>query len=178
MAFRLYGTRIDWLAEAERSRSGEILVIPANDHLWMLNGPGLELKKGGGKELEIEAVRLGPIEAGQVVATSGAAIGFRSLYHAAVMAQDATWIEGAGRRAMAEIVERSVREKAIEIICYPLYRGVHGRKEAPAAEMLAGLFGAVREGIPLKQVRVLYQTPEEKSMLHGTFLQLLSRPES
>jgi hypothetical protein len=178
MAFRLYGTRIDWLAETERPRTGEVLVIPANDHLWMLNGPGLELKKAYGKELELEAVRQGPIEPGQVVATDGRALGFRALYHAAVMGQDAAWIEGAGGTAMAAAIDRAIREKAVELVCYPLYRGAHGRKEAPAREMLAGLFGAVREGIPLKQIRVLYLTADEKTMLHEIFLRLLSRPES
>jgi hypothetical protein len=178
MAFRLYGTRIDWLAEAERPRTGDVLMIPANEHLWMLSGPGLEIKKSLGKEMELAAVRQGPVEAGRIVVTDGGPLGYRSLYHATVMGQDGVWIAGAGERAMAAAVERAVRDKAAELICYPLYRGAHGRREPPAREMLAGLFTAVGEGVSLKLVRVLFQTAEEKAMLHETFLRLLAEPRA
>jgi hypothetical protein len=176
MAFRLYGTRIEWLAEAERPRTGEILVIPANDHLWMLSGPGLEIKKTHGKQIELDAVRQGPVEAGSVVVTEGATLGYRSLYHAVVMGQDLAWIGEAGQRAMGRVVERALREKATELICFPFYRGVHGRREPPAREMLQGLFAAVAGSVSLKLVRFLFQDAQEKALLHETFLRLLAEP--
>jgi len=174
MAFRILGTRVEWRAEAERPRDGDVLVIPANDHLWMLSGPGLEIKKSLGKELEVEAVRLGPVAPGEVVATPGGPLGYRFLYHAVVMGQDSVWVEGAGRRAVVAAVERAIRDRAATMVFYPLYRGVHGRREQPLQEMLNGILEAAREGSPLKQILVLHENSQEKTFLQETFVRVLA----
>jgi hypothetical protein len=174
MAFRILGTRVDWLLEGEKPASGDVLVIPANDHLWMLSGPGLDLKKTHGKEIEIDAVRQGPLESGQVAVTAGSRCGYRWLHHAVVMAKDLTWIAGAGHAAARESILIAKRASAASVVFYPLYRGVHGRHEQPAGEMLSGLLDGLDGGSGIKTVSVLYQTAEEKALLHGTFLQLLS----
>jgi hypothetical protein len=151
-----------------------VLVIPANDHLWMLSGPGLDLRKAHGKEIEIEAVRQGPLEAGKVAVTSGASVGYRGLYHAVVMGQDLEGIEGAGRSAARESITIAKRASAAVIVFYPFYRGIRGRRERPAREMLAGLLDGLGEASGIKTVQVLHQGAEEKVLLHDTFLQLLS----
>lgn len=174
MSFRILGTRVDWVVEGDKPAAGDVLVIPANDHLWMLSGPGLDLKKAHGKEIEIEAVRQGPLEAGRVAVTPGALCGYRWLYHAVVMGKDMVWVEGAGRSAARESIENARRASASGVVIHPLYRGVHGRHEPPAREMLAGLLDGLGETSGIKTVSVLYQGAEEKALLHGTFLQLLS----
>jgi O-acetyl-ADP-ribose deacetylase len=176
MAFRILGTRVEWLPEAERPATGDVLVIPGNDRLWMLSGPGLELKKIHGKEIEAEAVRLGPLDAGRVAVTSGAACGYRWLHHAVVMGQDHAWIEGAGRAAARESINLARRASAAEVVFYPLYRGIHGRREQPAKDMLEGFFDGLGEPSKIKTIFVLFQGAEEKALLHETFLQLLSAP--
>ncbi len=174
MAFRILGTRVDWLPEAQRPAAGDVLVIPANDHLWMLSGPGLELRKTHGKEVEIDAVRQGPMEAGQVAVTPGSLCGFRWLHHAVVMSKEMTWTEGAGRTAARESLTIASRASAASVVFYPLYRGAHGRHEKPAREMLAGLLDGLDGGSGIQTVTVLYQAAEEKALLHETFLQLLA----
>lgn len=173
MAFRILGTRIEWLAATDLPREGEVLVIPANDHFWMLSGPGLEIKKRFGKEIEIEAVRQGPVEAGVVVATGGAASGYRWIYHAAVMGQDLNWIPGSGETAVRAAIDRAVRDKATSMIFHPLYQGAHGRREGPVREMIAGFLAALAEGSAVKSIQVLYEGAEEKALLQETFLKLL-----
>lgn len=176
MAFRILGTRVEWLPEGEKPPAGDVLVIPANDHLWMLSGPGLDLRKAHGKEIEIAAVRLGPLEAGKVAATSGAACGYRWLHHAVVVGQDLGWVEGAGRAAARESIALAKRASAASVVFYPLYRGTHGRREQPAREMLAGFLDGLGEVSGIKTISVLYQGAEEKALLHETFLRLLSAP--
>jgi hypothetical protein len=178
MSFRILGTRVVWLAEGEKSEIRDILVIPANDHLWMLSGPGLELKKAHGKDFELEAVRLGPLEPGQVAVTPGAPCGFRWLHHAVVMTPELDWSAGAGRTAALHSIRLAKRAAASGVVFYPLHRGVHGRREGPVREMLAGLLEGLGESTGIKSVAVLYHGAEEKALLHETFLQLLSSPPS
>ena len=173
MAFRIMDTKLEWLAETERPKVGDILVIPANDHLWMLSGPGLEFKKILGKEIELEAVRQGPLEPGALAVTSGEPLGYRFLFHGVVTRQDLNWVPGAGRQAVQAAVARAGREKASSMILYPLYRGVHGRREDPAREMLAAFLSGLEAGSTLRQVSILCGQPDEKTMLHATMLRLL-----
>ena len=176
MAFRILGTRVEWLPEAERPATGDVLVIPANDHLWMLSGPGLEIKKKFGKEVELEAVRLGPLQDGEVAVTAASFLGYKALYHAVVMKQDFSWCEGAGRRAIAAALARANRDKVNAMIVYPLWRGAHGRREGPAREMLSGLFEGLTGGSSIRTIHVLHGAADEKALLHETFLQLLASP--
>jgi hypothetical protein len=176
MAFRILNTRLDWMPEGEKPASGEALVFPANDHLWMLSGPGLELKKSLGKEVELEAVRQGPVEPGALVVTSGEAAGYRLLFHAVVMGQDLQWIRGAGTRAVASVLDRAAREKVSSLHVHPLFRGVHGRREEPAREMLGAFLEGLEAGSTLKSVSILYAGAEEKAFLNDILVRLLAEP--
>lgn len=176
MAFRILKTKLTWLPESERPASGEVLVIPANERLWMIAGPGLDIRKAHGKELEIEAVRQGPVEPGRAIATQGSPLGYRLLIHAVVMGQDFMWIPGAGRKAVASLLELARQHKATGMIWYPLYRGTRGRREEPAREMLGALLEGLQEGGGPDGIQMLYSDDEEKKLLHETFVHLLSHP--
>ncbi len=173
MAFRILQTRLEWKPEAEEPASHEILVIPANDRLWMLSGPGLEIKKRFGKEIEAEAARQGPVAPGEIVSTPGGKTGYTRLYHAVVMGQDQHWIPGAGEHAIVAACVQADREKAASMVVHPLYRGVHGKREAAAQEMLAGFLSSLEKGTTLRVVSILWGQPDEKEMLHQMFLHLL-----
>jgi O-acetyl-ADP-ribose deacetylase len=60
----------------------------ANNHLWMGAGVAGAIKRAGGEEIEHEAVRQGPIEVGDAVATSAGRLSARWVVHGAVMGQD------------------------------------------------------------------------------------------
>jgi O-acetyl-ADP-ribose deacetylase (regulator of RNase III) len=60
----------------------------ANNHLWMGSGVAGAIKRAGGEEIEREAVRLGPIEVGDAVATGAGRLAPRWVIHGAVMGQD------------------------------------------------------------------------------------------
>lgn len=68
----------------------DALVNAANNHLWMGAGVAGVLKRVGGREIEDEAVRKGPVLVGEAVATGAGKLKARYVIHAAVMGQDIT----------------------------------------------------------------------------------------
>ncbi|MCA9730244.1 MAG: hypothetical protein KC729_21345 [Candidatus Eisenbacteria bacterium] len=174
MSFHVVKSRLAWLPESKLPKTGRALVIPANDHLWMISGPGMELKKQLGKEFELDAVRLGPVEPGEVVASSGAGTGYDHLLHAVVTGQDLQWQTGVGEKAAVALLERAVKMKLDELVVHPFYRGTHAARPDAAREMLTGFLRVMERGIPVKLVQVVVQDNDEQRLLQDLFLQLLA----
>ncbi len=68
--------------------SADALVNAANNHLRMGAGVAGAIRKAGGKEIEEEAIRKGPISVGEVVDTGAGKLPVKYIIHAAVMGQD------------------------------------------------------------------------------------------
>jgi O-acetyl-ADP-ribose deacetylase len=68
--------------------SADALVNAANNYLWMGAGVAGAIKRAGGKEIEEEAVKKGPIPIGEAVATGAGKLHVKYIIHAAVMGQD------------------------------------------------------------------------------------------
>lgn len=66
----------------------DAIVNAANNHLWMGSGVAGAIKRKGGQIIEEEAIKKGPIEVGQAVATGAGRLKARYVIHAAVMGQD------------------------------------------------------------------------------------------
>lgn len=66
----------------------EALVNAANNGLWMGGGVAGALKRAGGKEIEAEAVKKGPVSIGEAVVTGAGALKAKYIIHAAVMGRD------------------------------------------------------------------------------------------
>ena len=98
----------------------------ANNRLWMGAGVAGAIKRAGGEEIEQEAVRLGPIEVGDAVATGAGRLRARYVIHGAVMGQDLS--------TDAELVARTTRrclevadELGVESLALPAFgTGVGG----------------------------------------------------
>ncbi|HVB37907.1 MAG TPA: macro domain-containing protein [Vicinamibacterales bacterium] len=136
----------------------DAVVNAANNALWMGSGVAGALKARGGREIEEEAMRHGPIAVGEVVVTGGGRLPARHVIHAAVMGQDlrtdATFIEQATRNVMRAAATRGIRSLALPA----LGTGVGG---FPLDECARVMMAAVRAEAPtcpaLREVRfVLY----------------------
>jgi O-acetyl-ADP-ribose deacetylase (regulator of RNase III) len=68
----------------------DAIVNAANNHLWMGAGVAGAIKKKGGKIIEDEAVKKGPIPVGEALATTAGALKAKYVIHAAGMGQDLT----------------------------------------------------------------------------------------
>ena len=66
----------------------DALVNAANNRLWMGGGVAGALKRVGGKEIEDEAVKKGPIPVGEAVVTGAGKLKAKYIIHAVVMGQD------------------------------------------------------------------------------------------
>jgi len=66
----------------------EAVANAANNELWMGAGVAGAIKRAGGREIEQEAMRRGPIAVGDAVATGGGRLTARWVIHAAVMGRD------------------------------------------------------------------------------------------
>ena len=68
--------------------AADAIVNAANNHLWMGSGVAGALKRRGGKEIEEEAVKKGPIKVGDAVESTAGKLTARWVIHAAAMGQD------------------------------------------------------------------------------------------
>src|SRR5436309_7487239 len=76
-------------------REGDIAAVEAdaianaaNDRLWMGSGVAGALKRAGGKQIERDAMALGPIPVGTAVATGAGTLRAQWVIHGAVMKQE------------------------------------------------------------------------------------------
>lgn len=173
MSFHVVNTRITWALPKKAPSEGDALVIPANDHLWMGSGPGLDLKKAHGNEIELEAVRLGPIEPGGVAVTAGPGTGFAHIFHAVVAGQDLQWVEGAGAKAVDALLAEAKKRKINRLVAHPLHRGMNAEKMSASKEVLGAFLSVLEAGSPVKEITVLAQDDEEWKLFQDLFLQLL-----
>ena len=94
----------------------DALVNAANNRLWMGGGVAGALKRAGGKEIEDEAVKKGPIPVGEAIVTGAGKLKAKYIIHAAVMAQDlktdAEKIRQATKNSLVRFDELSIKSIA------------------------------------------------------------------
>jgi O-acetyl-ADP-ribose deacetylase (regulator of RNase III) len=114
----------------------DAIVNAANSGLWMGAGVAGAIKRAGGRVIEDEAVRQGPIAVGEAVVTSAGTLKARYVIHAAAMGTDlvtdATKIEHATRNSLIR-----AEELGISSIAFPaLGTGVGGFPYEEAARIM------------------------------------------
>jgi len=96
----------------------DALVNAANNQLWMGGGVAGALKRAGGKEIEGEAVKKGPIPTGEAIITGAGKLKAKYIIHAAVMGQDLKTDAEKIRRATRNSLLRA-DEIGIKNIAFP-----------------------------------------------------------
>jgi O-acetyl-ADP-ribose deacetylase (regulator of RNase III) len=151
----------------------DAIVNAANNALWMGGGVAGAIKRAGGKEIEAEAVRQGPIPVGEAVITGAGSLDAHYVIHAAVMGTDlktdAEKIRSATRNSLLR-----AEELHLKTLAFPaLGTGVGGFPKEKAAQIM---LEAVREHLAgpssLEQVIFVLYSEEafqafEKSMPGG-----------
>ena len=116
--------------------SADAIVNAANNALWMGGGVAGALKQAGGKEIEEEAVKQGPIPVGEAVVTGAGALKARYVIHAAVMATDLATDAEKIRTATQNSLLRA-EELGLKSVAFPaLGTGVGGFPCSRAAEVM------------------------------------------
>ncbi len=120
----------------------EAIVNAANNHLWMGGGVAGAIKREGGREIEDEAVRQGPIPIGEAVVTGAGQLAARFVIHAAVMGVDLVTDAEKIRTATRSSLRRA-EELKLKSIAFPaLGTGVGG---IPYREAARAMLDVVRE---------------------------------
>ena len=131
------------LVEGDITRvEADALVNAANNRLLMGGGVAAAIRRAGGKEIEEEAVKKGPIPIGQALATGAGRLRAKYIIHAAVMGldfhTDAEKIRSATRNSLLR-----AEELGLKSIAFPaLGTGVGG---FPLDECARIMLGEIRE---------------------------------
>ena len=152
------GDLTDWEVDA--------IVNAANSHLWMGAGVAGAIKRKGGVIIEEEAVRQGPIEAGEAVITTAGNLPATHVIHAAAMGQDLKTDADKIARATRSSLALADKHKLTSIAFPALGTGVGGFPPASAAEaMLGAVVSHLKAGTSSlrKIVFVLYQEEASKA---------------
>ncbi len=131
----------------------DAIVNAANTHLYMGGGVAGAIKRAGGKEIEEEAVKKGPIKIGEAVVTSAGKLKAKFVIHAPTMELDFKTDEQKVRLAMKAALKKA-EELGIESIAFPaLGTGVGGlQKDLVAKIMVEELRKHIESGTRLKKV--------------------------
>jgi O-acetyl-ADP-ribose deacetylase (regulator of RNase III) len=140
----------------------DAIVNAANTRLVMGGGVAGAIKRAGGKEIEDEAVKQGPIKIGEAVATTAGKLKAKYVIHAPTMEMDFRTDAGKVRLAMRAALKKA-EELGIESIAFPaLGTGVGGFPKAEAARiMVEELKAHIDAGSKLKRV-ILADISEEQ----------------
>lgn len=139
----------------------DALVNAANNRLWMGGGVAGALKRAGGKEIEAEAIKQGPIPTGEAVVTGAGRLKARYVIHAAVMGQDLKTNTEKIKQATKSSLLRA-DELSIKSIAFPAFgTGVGGFPLGECARiMISEVLKHSTEKTGLeKVVFVLYDEP-------------------
>jgi len=137
-------------------RKVDALVNAANNELWMGGGVAGAIKRVGGKEIEQEAMRQGPIPVGAAVVTGGGSLRARHVIHAAVMGNNLKTGADEIRRATLSALNRA-KELGLRSIAFPaLGTGVGGFPiEECARIMYQAMVGHVVGGTSLQMIEIV-----------------------
>lgn len=126
--------------------AADAIVNAANSQLWMGGGVAGAIKRAGGEEIEQEAMRKGPIEPGQAVATGAGRLPSRFVIHAATMGPDLT-TDGPTLRSATRASLRVADDLGLTSIALPaLGTGVGGFAIDEAAELMVEEIAAYLRG--------------------------------
>ncbi|UCF09297.1 MAG: macro domain-containing protein [Thermoplasmata archaeon] len=116
--------------------TADAIVNAANNQLWMGGGVAGAIKRKGGKEIEDEAVKKGPIPIGEAVATTAGKLNAKYVIHAAGMGTDLRTDGNKIREATVNSLKRA-NELGIESIAFPsIGTGVGGFSMDSAADIM------------------------------------------
>ena len=126
MEKNLSGVKIKLIQGDISDQETDAIVNAANDQLWMGAGVAGAIKRKGGKEIEDEAMKKGPIPIGEAIATPAGKLKAKYVIHAAVMGQDLVTDEEYIKNAVLNSLKRA-EELKIKSIAFPAFgTGVGG----------------------------------------------------
>ena len=132
----MMATRIEVVQGDISAQEVDAIVNAANNHLWMGSGVAGAIVRRGGREIEADAMRQGPIPVGQAVVTGAGHLPAKHVIHAAVMGQD-LHTDADKIRSATTMALRKAEEMKLKSVAFPaLGTGVGGFPLDQCAEIM------------------------------------------
>lgn len=138
----------------------EAIANSANDKLWMGSGVAGAIKKRGGEEIELEAMKKGPIPIGEVTVTSAGNLPMKNVIHAVVMGQDLKTSEEYVRNATRNTL-KTADELPVTSIAMPAFGTGVGQLHADDCSriMIEETVNALLDATNLLNVKIVLNDP-------------------
>ena len=170
MPFQFVRTRVEIALATAVWPDADVLVLPTNDCLWMAAGPALDVKKAAGAEVELSAVRMGPIPIGENVVTGAGSLPLAGIIHAAVMGQDLQVKDDGAASAIRGSLETAVQKRWVRVLIHSLLATGHRTRPETLRSVIGSLVDSLLEGSPLREVTLLAADQTERTILHEAVL--------
>lgn len=156
----------------------DAIVNAANSHLWMGAGVAGAIKKKGGRIIEDEAVKLGPIPTGEAVITTGGALSCRYVIHAAGMGPDLKTNTEKIRKATTNALRRA-EEKGVKSVAFPAIGAGVGKMDIKevAFVMIDALIEYARTGTNIQKVMFVLFSEDVNDAFLDELRQRIGQPE-
>jgi len=176
--WRIEDTEVQVLQGDITELRADALVNAANSHLWMGAGVAGAIKKKGGRIIEDEAVKLGPIPTGEAVITTGGALHCRYIIHAAGMGPDLKTNPDKIRKATTNALRRA-EEKGLKSVAFPAIGAGVGKIEPKevAFVMIDSLVEYARTGTNIRKVIFVLFSEDVYSAFMNELSQRIGEPE-
>jgi len=138
----------------------EAIANSANDKLWMGSGVAGAIKKVGGEEIELEAMKKGPIPIGDVAITEAGNLSAKKVIHAVVMGQDLKTNADYIRTAIRNTI-KAADDLPVESLAIPAFgTGVgHFPADECSVVMVEESVDGLLESRNLKQLKIILKDP-------------------
>ncbi len=117
----------------------DAIVNAANNHLWMGAGVAGAIVRRGGRVIEADAIRQGPVGVGDAVITGGGRLPAKHVIHAAAMGQDLETDEEKIRKATDSALQLAEERKLKSVALPALGTGVGGFPVGECARIMLGV---------------------------------------
>lgn len=157
MKFRILGSQVVIETGDPVAAEAGVLVVPANNFLWMGGAVATAVRDVAGEAVETEASAKGPGTLGQAIATSAGAMAVDQLLHAVIVGQDLQADPGTVAEATRACLEHVARAKPghRRVVFPPLGLDPGGLDVAVVARAMVGaIIEALMGGVTVDEVRL------------------------
>jgi hypothetical protein len=173
VSFHFVQSRVDIQDGRARWPEADALFLPTNDFLWMAAGPALDVKTAAGAEVELEAVRQGPIKPGDIVLTDAGALPLTAIIHGAVMGQDLCLDGDAAARAIDRGLDLAGTKRWTRLLVHSLHATGRATRREAVQKALAAMVERLLTGSSVRQITLFGVDESERKALHEDLLRLI-----
>lgn len=152
-------------------------MVPSNDYLWMSAGPPLDVKQKAGEDVELSAVRQGPLKLGDVAVTEAGRLPLLGIVHAVVMGQDLVVGADAAAAALVKAIDLAEEKGWTRVLVHSLHATGRGTPRTTVQRCLGAMVERLLQGSGVRQIVLLAADEADRKALHEDMLLSIQKHE-